>query len=66
VGAPWRAWHRRQLKLAYTKLGRGIRNYVIQKSFVWNDRTYAGGMSASSTLGTYALSGYDQAHIYLC
>jgi hypothetical protein len=58
IDGTWRLGRRHQLKLAYTKLGREVFDYEIQRDFEWGDEIYRAGLSADSDTSTDLLGLY--------
>jgi hypothetical protein len=57
VDTTWRLGRRHQVKLSLTKISRE-NSKTLGRTFTWNDKTYAAGLSATGTLATTLTSGY--------
>jgi len=57
VDTTWRLGRRHQVKLSVTKVTRE-NSKTLARTFTWNDKTYAAGLSATSNLSTTITSGY--------
>jgi hypothetical protein len=71
VDTTWRLGTRHQLKLDFTKFTREFQSKVLSRTFIWNEKTFGAGLSASSTIGStvtafyyrYALVKHDRFEI---
>jgi hypothetical protein len=57
VDTAWRLGRRHQLKVAFTSFTRE-NSTTLARTFTWNDKTYAAGLSATASLTSRITSGY--------
>jgi hypothetical protein len=58
VDGRWRVGRRHQLQLGFTRSHRNIRDYTLEREFVWGGETYGAGLEATTTGNADILGGY--------